>query len=131
MTASYRVQLIEGSTIFGVTINVSCTRTVNFESKLRLNSVESVRQFREQRSMHSFLSRNGFWIVLNAFISSKNPVSGVPLENVKESDLILMESFFDRSKKNGQRSILLVYRTVQNAFYLDEEWFLNREGSIV
>ena len=41
-----------------------------------------------------------------------------------------MESFFDRSKKNGQRPILLVYGMVQNAFYLDEERFLNREESI-
>jgi len=60
MTASSRVQLIEGSPIFGVTINMSCTRTANFESKLTLNSDESVQQFRERRSMHSFLSKNDF-----------------------------------------------------------------------
>jgi hypothetical protein len=59
-TASSRVQLIEGSAIFGVTINVSYTRTVNFESKLTLNSDETVQHFRERRSMHSFLSKNDF-----------------------------------------------------------------------
>ena len=53
-----RGQLIESSAIFGVTINVSCTRAVNFESKLTLNSDESVQQFRERRRIHSFLSKN-------------------------------------------------------------------------
>jgi hypothetical protein len=58
--ASSRVQLIEGSTIFSATINVSSTKTVNFESKLTLSSDESVQQFRERRSIHSFLSKNDF-----------------------------------------------------------------------
>jgi hypothetical protein len=68
--------------------------------------------------------------VWNAFISSKNPLSDVSLENVKESNLILMEFFFDRSKKNKQRPILFVYGTAQNAFCSVEERFLNREESI-
>jgi hypothetical protein len=32
-------------------------------------------------------------------IYSKNPFAGVPLENVKESDLILMEIYLDSFKK--------------------------------
>jgi len=123
---SSRVQLIEGSAIFGITINVYCLRAANFESKLTLNSDESFQQFRERRRIHSFLSKND--VRLSGMRSSVQRIHS--LENVKERDLILMESFFDRSKKNGQRPILLVYGTVQNAFYLDEERFLNREGSI-
>ena len=55
---SSRVQLIEGSAIFGITINVYCLRAANFESKLTLNSDESFEQFRERRRIHSFLSKN-------------------------------------------------------------------------
>ena len=58
MAASSRVQLIEGSAIWGVTISVSYPRAVNFESKLTLNSDESFQQFRERRRIHSFLSKN-------------------------------------------------------------------------
>jgi hypothetical protein len=56
--ASPKGQLIGGSAIFGVTINVSRTRAVRFESKLTFNSDESVQQFRERRRIHSFLSKN-------------------------------------------------------------------------
>ena len=123
---SSRVQLIEGSVIFGITINVYCLRAANFESKLTLNSDESFQQFRERRRIHSFLCKND--VRLSGMRSSVQRIHS--LENVKERDLILMESFFDRSKKNGQRPIVFVYGMVQNAFYLDEERFLNREGSI-
>ncbi len=48
-----------------------------------------------------------FWkwccTVWNLFISSKNPFLGIPLQNVKENDLILMESYPDLSKKERKR----------------------------
>jgi len=47
------IQLIEGSTIFGTSFNVSCSRVVSFESKLTLNPSGSVQQFRERRRICS------------------------------------------------------------------------------
>jgi hypothetical protein len=38
-------------------------------------------------------------MVWNSFISSKNSLAGISLENVKESDLILTGNYLDRSKK--------------------------------
>ena len=49
---------MEYSTIFGVTFDLPCSKAVNFESKLALNSYESVPQFRERQRIHSFLSKN-------------------------------------------------------------------------
>ncbi len=49
-----------------------------------------------------------FWewccIVWNLFISSKNSFLGISLQNVKENDLILMESYPDLSKKERKRN---------------------------
>jgi len=42
--------------------------------------------------------------VWNLFTSSKNPFLGIPLQNVKENDLILMESYPDFSKKERKRN---------------------------
>ena len=39
-----------------------------------------------------------------AFVSWKNPFAGVSVENVKESDLILMESYSDRSEKERKET---------------------------
>ncbi len=55
---SWEVQLIECSTIFGVTFNMSHSKAGNFESKLALNLGERVPQFRQRCRVHSFLSKN-------------------------------------------------------------------------
>ena len=46
-----------------------------------------------------FSSSEWLWIDCNAFINSKNPFLGVLLENVKERNLILIELYPDRFKK--------------------------------
>ncbi len=56
--ASWGVQLVGCSTIFGVTFDLSCSKAVNFGSKLALNSDESIPKFRERQRIHSFLSKD-------------------------------------------------------------------------
>ncbi len=92
------VQLIEGSAIFGTSFNVSCCRAVNFELKLLLDPDESAQKFRERRRIRLFFLRM-MLDCLECVLSSKNPFLRVSLENVKEIDLILTESYSDRSKK--------------------------------
>ena len=102
-TVSCGIQLNEDSAIFGISCNVSCSRAVNFESKLMLNSDESVHQFKES--------------ILRCF-------SGKRQRKLSDFDGILS---WPVQKKNGVKIIPLVNGTVQNVFYSNDERFLTRK----
>jgi hypothetical protein len=67
----------------------------------------------------------------NAFISSKSPFQGVSLEDVKESDIIWIESISGSSRKEQKEIHSASCGTDQNAFCLVEERFLNRAEIIL
>jgi hypothetical protein len=96
----WEVQFIECSTISGVNINLPCSKAVNFGSRMTVNSDESVPQFRERRTIRSFLSKND--VILSR---------------------ILMESYSDRSKKEQSKTHFIGLWNIS-------ERFLSRCGNV-
>ncbi len=120
--ASWEVQLIECSTIFGVIFNLSYSKAGNFESKLALNLGQSVPQFRDRWRVHSFLSKND--ITLSECVHRvKEPILRCSCIERQRMRSHFDERLSDRSKTQQSNAYSI-------GLWNSSERFLSRYGTV-